>query len=206
MSVRSALIRGTAIALIAATGMATAHHSQAMFVETPVWVTGTIVRYQPIDPHVMIELREPQASGPGRKWIIEGPRRGRLEWILQNNGNIRDDQILKVGDRISVCGFPLKKDWDPDRMYNDWPPEQGRFVHGQVFVMPDGRMQSWGPYGTIDNCIRKGDAAKTWTTFLNQDPLAHQQWCGAMGHTRLAHHTPRALIDEINRGLAAKCR
>jgi hypothetical protein len=207
MFIRSALIRGTAIALVAATGLATAHHSQGMFVETPVWVTGTIVRYLPIDPHVMIELREPQASGPGRKWIIEGPRRGRLEWILQNNGNIRDDQILKVGDRISVCGFPLKKDWDPDRMYyKDWPPEQGRFVHGQIFVMPDGRMQSWGPYGTIDNCIRKGDAAKTWISFLNRDPLAHQQWCGAMRYTRVAHHTPRALIDEVNRGLAAKCR
>ena len=195
-----------AMALLAGAGVAVAHHSQGMFVETPVWVTGVVVRYRPVDPHVMVELQEPQASGPGRKWIIEGPRRGRLEWILENNGGIRDDQILKVGDRISVCGFPLRKDWDPTRMYADWPPEQGRFVHGQVFVMPDGRMQSWGPYGTIDNCVRSRDTAKTWITFLNRDPLAHKQWCGAVGDKQLAHHTPRAFLDEVSRGLTEQCQ
>lgn len=199
------LISISALTLLAVAGVTSAHHSQGMFVDTPVWVTGVVVRYQPVDPHVMIELREPQTSGAGRKWIIEGPRRGRLEWILQNNGNIRADQILKIGDRISVCGFPLRKDYDPNRMYADWPPDQGRFVHGQVFVMPDGRLQSWGPYGTLDNCIRRTDTAKTWIDFLNRDPLAHRQWCDAMTYTRATHSTPRALIDEVNRGLAAHC-
>ena len=87
------MIRGLAIAMIVITGVSAAHHSAAMFVETPVWVTGTVVKYRPGDPHAMIELQEPQASGPARKWIVEGPRRGRLERILQNNGDIRDDQI-----------------------------------------------------------------------------------------------------------------
>ncbi len=126
--------RAMAALLLAIAAGAVAHHSQAMFVETPVWVTGTIVRYRPVDPHAMIELREAQPGGPGRRWIVEGPRRGRLEQILAIN-KVRDDQILKVGDSISVCGFPLRKDWDPNRMYADWPPEQGRFVHGQVFVV-----------------------------------------------------------------------
>jgi hypothetical protein len=202
-----------AVTLTAVTGFsavhhsrAMAHHSQAMFAELPVWVSGTIVKYRPVDPHAMIELHESQANGPARKWIIEGPRRGRLERILANNGGVQDDKILKVGDRISVCGFPLKKDWDADRMYKDWLPEQGRFVHGQVFVMPDGRMQSWGPYGTIDNCVRRDDAAKTWISFLDGDPLAHSQWCAAMTYVRLTHHTPRAFVDEVNAGLAARCR
>jgi len=195
-----------AAALMAFSGVTVAHHSQGMFVETPVWVAGTIVQYRASDPHVMIELAEPQAKGPAKKWIIEGPRMGRLEQILENNGGIKAGQILKAGDRISVCGFSLKKDWDPNRMYADWPPEEGRFVHGQVFVMPDGRMQSWGPYGVIDNCVRKADAAKTWIGFLNKDPLAHKQWCDAVSNTRMEHHTPRSLIDEISRGLAAKCR
>jgi Family of unknown function (DUF6152) len=202
----STLIRVVAIALIAVTGVSAAHHSQSMFVETPVWVTGVIVKYRPVDPHVMIELQEPQPDGKGKKWIVEGPRMGRLGWILQNNGGIKANEILKVGDRVTVCGFPLKKDWDPERMYKDWPPEQGRFVHGQVFVMPDGRMQSWGPYGVIDNCIRKSDTVKTWTTFLNRDPLAHEQWCDAMKYLRLEHHTPRSFVDEVHAGLAAKCQ
>jgi hypothetical protein len=194
------------IALTAVASVTIAHHSQGMFVETPVWVTGTIVRYRPVDPHAMIELQEPQPGGPGRKWIVEGPRRGRLEQILENNGGLRDDQMLKVGDRIGVCGFPLRKDWDPNRMYADWPPEQGRFVHGQVFVMPDGRRVSWGPYGVIDNCVRKGDSTKTWITFLNRDPLAHRQWCDSLSATGRQHLTPRVFIDEVNRGLATACR
>lgn len=203
---RSTSIRVFLSAFVVFTGAAAAHHSQSMFVETPTWVTGTIVKYRPVDPHVMIELQEPQADGKGKKWIVEGPRMGRLQWILDNNGGIGPDRILKVGDRITLCGFPLKKDWNPDRMYADWPPEQGRFVHGQVFVMPDGHMQSWGPYGVIDNCVRKTDSAKTWITFLNHDPLAHKQWCEAIRYTMVAHHTPRAVIDEVNGGLAAKCQ
>jgi hypothetical protein len=154
----------------------------------------------------MIELAEPQPGGKANRWIVEGPRMGRLEQILQNNGGIKANQILKAGDRITVCGFPLKKDYAPERMYADWPPEQGRFVHGQVFVMPDGHMQSWGPYGVIDNCVRKRDAAKTWITFLNRDPLAQKQWCDAASYTRLEHHTPAAFIGEINRELVAKCQ
>ncbi len=200
------LARLLPIALLAVTSLALAHHSQGMFVEEPVWVTGTIVQYRPVDPHVMIELQEPQSGGKGRKWVVEGPRMGRLEQILRNKGGLRPDQILKVGDRVQVCGFPLKKDWDPKRMYADWPPEQGRFVHGQVFVLPDGQMLSWGPYGVIDNCIRKGDTAKTWIDFLNQDQLAHRQWCDAMAATRLAHHTPRAFVDEVHRNMAARCQ
>ena len=200
------MIRIFAISLLALTGVAAAHHSQSMFVETPVWVTGVIVRYRPVDPHAMIELQEPQPGGPGRKWIVEGPRRGRLERILQNNGDVRDDQILKVGDRITVCGFPLKKDFAPERRYAEWPAEQGRFVHGQVIAMPDGRLLSWGPYGVLDNCVRSGDTAKTWIAFLDRDPLAHKQWCDARGFTRLAHHTPRFFIDEVNRGLRAPCQ
>jgi hypothetical protein len=100
-------IRILAVALIAVSGVTAAHHSQGMFIETPVWVAGTIVKYRSVDPHVMIELAEPQANGKARKWIVEGPRMGRLEWILENNGGITADRILKVGDRITVCGFPL---------------------------------------------------------------------------------------------------
>ncbi len=202
----STRMRSLALALITVTGVSAAHHSQSMFVETPVWVTGVIVKYRPVDPHVMIEMQEPQSDGKGKKWIVEGPRMGRLAWILQNNGGIKAQQILKIGDRITVCGFPLKKDRDANRMYTDWPPEQGRFVHGQVVVMPDGHLQSWGPYGVIDNCVRQGDTAKTWIDFLNHDPLAYGQWCDAMRYTHLAHHTPRAFVDEVNPGLAAKCQ
>jgi hypothetical protein len=193
------------IALLVAAGVAPAHHSQSMFVETPVWVTGTVTRYRAVDPHVMIELEQSPAGGDGARWIVEGPRMGRLERILQDRGGIRPDQILKVGDRISVCGFPLKKDFDSERMYADWPVEHERFVHGQVVVMPDGQMQSWGPYGAIDNCVRAGDTAQTWISFLNRDPLARGQWCTATSLSGLTHPAPRSFIDQVNHGLRVPC-
>lgn len=194
------------LAALALAATASAHHSKGMFVDTPVWITGVITRYRPVDPHAMIELHEPQAGGPARKWIIEGPRRGRLEQILANNGNVRDDQLLKVGDRISVCGFALRRDWNPDSMYAGWKPEQGRFLHGQLFVMPSGRMQSWGPYGALDTCVRQGDSARDWIEFLDRDPLAHRQWCEALRRTSAPHAAPRALREEVARGLARACR
>ena len=92
------------MSFFAVSGVTAAHHSQSMFVETPVWVTGVIVKYRPVDPHVMIELQEPQADGKGKKWIVEGPRMGRLELILQDNGGIRADQIVKVGDSRAALG------------------------------------------------------------------------------------------------------
>lgn len=61
------------MALLALAGEASAHHSQSMFVETPVWVTGVVVRYRPVDPHVMIELRESQPQGAGRKRPVHSP-------------------------------------------------------------------------------------------------------------------------------------
>lgn len=195
-----------AVALIAISGVTVAHHSQSMFIETPVWVSGTVVRYRAVDPHAMIELREQQRDGTVRKWIVEGPRRARLERVLLNKGGISDDRFLKVGDRISVCGFPLKKDFDPKGMYVDWPPEQERFVHGQVLAMPDGRMQSWGPYGAIDNCVRPGEAAQAWISFLDRDPLAHKLWCDAKTFTARAHLTPRTFIDAVDRGLQSPCK
>ena len=41
-----------------------AHHSISMFeISAPVWVKGTVVRYEPKDPHVMIALEEKRETG-----------------------------------------------------------------------------------------------------------------------------------------------
>jgi hypothetical protein len=194
-----------AAALVLA-GNAHAHHSQSMFVETPVWVQGTIVRYRPVDPHVMIELEEKLSDGTVRRWIVEGPRMGRLERILKDNGGLAPREFLGVGDAISTCGFGLKKDFPPEASYPDWPPEEGRFVHGQVLVMPDGRMLSWGPYGKLDNCVRTSDGVSTWVGLLNRDRRAHEQWCAAQTYRKLKQLTPKSFLDAVGRGMDVPCR
>jgi hypothetical protein len=185
-------------------GVTGAHHSARMFAETPLWVTGTIVRYRPVDPHVMLELEERSADGKPRRWIVEGPRMARLERILQANGGVPAREFLAVGDVISVCGFFLKSEFDPARMYADWRPDEKRFVHGQVLARKDAVLQSWGPYGKIDNCVRAGDSSGTWVQFLDRNPLARRQWCDSQSYD-LPDVAPRAFLDAVNRGLATPC-
>ena len=82
----------------------------------------------------------------------------------------------EAGDVIEVCGFALKEEYS--RPSADTDDARPRFVHGHVLVMPDGHMQSWGPYGKLDNCIRPDDQAQSWLDFLSADPLARGLWCG----------------------------
>lgn len=104
-------------ALFVLTGNADAHHSRSMFADTPVWVSGTIVRYRPVDPHVMIELEEKQADGRVRRWIVEGPNMGRLARIMQDHRGVAARDLLRTGDTISVCGFPVMRDFPPGGGY-----------------------------------------------------------------------------------------
>jgi hypothetical protein len=166
-------------------------------VSTPIWVKGTVVRYEPIHPHVMIELEEPKEDGQAETWTVEGPIPGRLDRILRLNGMGRDEPFLRVGDAIEVCGFVPKarasrRDASPntDRL----PP----FIHGHVLVMPDGRMQSWGPYGKLDNCIRPDDQTQPWVDFLNSDRLAREFWCNSRSFVSVASIAPEGFVDEIN--------
>ena len=52
-----------ALATLAFVAPLAAHHSMGMFdVATPLWVKGTVLRYQPISPHAMIELEATNAE------------------------------------------------------------------------------------------------------------------------------------------------
>lgn len=182
-----------------------AHHSQSMFVDTPLWVKGTISRYRPVDPHVMIELEEKLPDGTVRHWVVEGPRMGRLERILKDNGGLAPLEFLKVGDSISTCGFALRREFPPEGS-QDWPAEEGRrFVHGQLLVMPDNHMLSWGPYGKLDNCVRRGDGASAWADLLNRDRRAHEQWCAAQTYRKSKQLTPQTFLDEVRRRMISPC-
>jgi hypothetical protein len=195
-----------AITLLAVGGEAVAHHSISMIeLSKPEWVKGTIVRYAVVDPHVMIELEEGLANGKIRRWIVEGPRPARFDMILRYNGMSAEQAFLKVGQVISVCGFSLDKEYPPERMYTAWQPVDGRFLHGHVIGMPDGRMQSWGPYGKSDNCIRKGDQPRDWVEFLNRDRLARDLWCSGRTYSAIPSVASIDFLKEVDRRLSLPC-
>ncbi len=190
-----------AIAALACVGSLRAHHSVRMIdVSKSVWVKGTVVRYEPISPHTMFELEETSADGQVRRWTIEGPFPGRLSRILSVNGMRADEDFLSAGDVVEVCGFFPKRSEvaSPDA-------ELLSYVHGHVLVMPDGRMETWGPYGKVDNCVRPDDEPESWLDFLKADPLAQEFWCNSRGFVGVASTAPKGFVDEINTRLTLPC-
>lgn len=188
------------VALLASTyaGSLAAHHSLRM-IETsaPVWVKGSVVRYEIKNPHTVIEVDETTADGHVVRWTIEGPIPGRVERMHV------DANLLKRGDAIEVCGFRPKA--TPEGYGLDITSRP--YVHGHLLVMPDGRKQPWGPYGKMSNCVRQGDEAQSWADFLNADAIALELWCN--GHRQTTVPTiaaAKALTDEIDRRLATSCR
>lgn len=195
-----------ALAMLACVGPLKAHHSISMIdVSTAIWVTGTVVRYQPVNPHALIELEDTGEDARVQRWTVEGPFPGRLARILRLNGMADGEDFLKAGDVIDVCGFFPKasgSSQDPLPGAGDVPR---RFIHGHVIVMPDGRMQSWGPYGKIDNCIRRDDRPQPWLAFLNRDSLAREFWCNLRTFVREGSTAPQAVVDDINRLMTDPC-
>ena len=188
--------------------LAQAHHSISMFdISVPFWVQGTVVSYAPIAPHAIIALEESTVDGQVQQWTIEGPFPGRLNRILSANGLSTAEGFIKAGDVIEVCGFALKQEVSARRLYPDTDLPTNRFVHGQVIVMPDGHMQSCGPYGKLENCVRPNDRTEQWVDFLNADPLARNLWCGGLNayHKQFATVPPEALVDEVTHLLDAPC-
>ena len=90
----------TALATLVCTGSAAAHHSNiSIDASTPVWVKGTVVRYEIANPHTMIELEEATRDGQVKRWTVQGPNPRRIE-----NMDV-DKSFLSVGDVVEVCGF-----------------------------------------------------------------------------------------------------
>jgi len=182
-----------------------AHHSNGMFdSSTPIWVKGTVVRYEPVSPHAMIELEERTADGRIQRWSVEGPFPGRLQRILDSKRMGPEQHLLKAGDAIEVCGFDLRADLRASGVSTE-RHDASKFMHAPLIVMPDGHMQTWGPYGKLDNCVRPSDRASAWRDFFDTDPLARDLWCGGRRNTKAASVAPKALVDEINALISNRC-
>jgi hypothetical protein len=194
MTTRLATTIAALIAVACAGGLC-AHHSVSMIeVSKSVWLKGTVVRYEPISPHTRFELDVKATDGAVQRWTIEGPFPGRLSRILTLNGMAVDEDFLHAGDVVEVCGFFPKRQ---DEASAD--AASLHYVHGHVLIMPDGRMQSWGPYGKLDNCVRAADQPQRWLDFLAADPLAAEHWCQIKRFVGVVSTAPPGFVDEIDR-------
>jgi Family of unknown function (DUF6152) len=170
-----------------------AHHSMGMFdVSAPIWIKGTVARYEHRDPHTLITLDQKTADGEVRRVLVEGPNLLRIKRM-----GVGPD-FLKVGDVIEICGFPFKKEFPASAT-----PRPALHVH--MLVMPDGKMRLYGAYGKLDNCVRPGDTADSWVEFLNRDRLARDAWCKNRNLVTVPSIAPKAVAEEIDRRIANPC-
>jgi hypothetical protein len=191
------VIWAAALAALVFAGALRAHHSSSMFDNTkPIWVKGTVVRVEAMNPHSFFAL-EGMDDGDVR-WTVEGPSLPRLERLGL------DVDFLQVGDVIEVCGFPPKE--ESARLYTGGSgPWAHPVMHGHLLVMPNKRMQLWGSYGKLVNCVRSGDPAGPWIDFLNTDSMGRDTWCMSQGSLTSETLPPKALLDEINAALTNPC-
>ena len=126
-------------------GSALAHHSLASFDTTkPVRVKGTILQFNRINPHTFLYLEEKLADGQIRRWAVEGPTMN----LLARTAFPVDE--LKTGVGVEVCGYAPKENtiWQIVNPNGTGASMSGRLLNGEMLIMPDGQVHSWGDYGT----------------------------------------------------------
>jgi hypothetical protein len=150
------------LVVLAWTTSPAAHHSIVMFdTTTPLWVKGTVVRFDLVNPHARIYLDQASETGHGERWVVDG---GPAIFQLERRGVTKD--ILKTGDVIEVCGFVLRESVQPPQappapknsnLDASSPTLTGRVLHAHVLVMPDGSRRFWSDYGHLNKCLRPGE-------------------------------------------------
>jgi hypothetical protein len=144
--------------VVAGSGSLAAHHSLARFdTTTPVWVKGTVVRFERVNPHsrIFVDARE---HGHVQQWVVDGPGPSALSRM-----GLGDD-FLKAGDVIEVCGFVLKEDAASEDVPKlpAAPGVPGRLLNGHLVVTPDGRRRFWSDYGQFEKCLNPGETKETF--------------------------------------------
>lgn len=202
----------TAIVALTCGGSLQAHHSGSMYQPTPLWVTGTVVRFDNINPHTIATLEQRGADGQVRRWAVEGPGQSQLDRM----GIAME--APKVGDVVEFCAFPYKSAEELSRMFPgvDFSVRRSsrgtddsslEFVWGHVMTTPDGDRQLWNPHGMISECIRSSDdQTQSWLDFVNSDPRIRRSWCEQRGYMHVRSNASlREFVEEINSLIDKPC-
>ena len=205
-------ILASALAALACAGPVHAHHSGRMYVTTPIWLKGTVVAFEAVNPHTKITLEERTADGKLRRWAIEGPG----DFQLDRLGLAAD--APQIGDSLEFCAFPYKSlaelarlspgvDFTRLRASSGAEGSSPQFVAGHVMVMPDGTMRVWEPHGILSECMRSADDRRqAWLGFFESDVRARDAWCMQKAYSHV-QSTPslQAIVEEIDRSIGDLC-
>ena len=97
------IARATCLAMFAAIGPASAHHSYAMFDGSKTdTLEGTVKAFEWINPHAWIHIAVVNAQGAPEEWAFEMASIGQLA----ARGWARD--TVKPGDHVSITYHPMR--------------------------------------------------------------------------------------------------
>ena len=142
-----------------------AHHSSALFeTTTPIWVKGTVVKFNWGSPHTAIIVEQVAQDGTKIRWALENS--GRLD-MLEAMGYTRDS--FKPGDPIEACGFAPKSQYALSlstansadaRSWPKWLEGSERIITARLLLTANGPEVDWSHYGPLDLCISEDELEK----------------------------------------------
>ena len=191
-----------AIATLAVGGAVQAHHTGSMYEQSPIWIKGTVVRFDRINPHSIITLEDRADNGQVRRWAVEGPAQSQLDRM-----GIAAD-FPRVGDVLEFCAFPYRSEHLARFSAQDADGVPRQLIEGHVMVTPDGEKQFWDPHGLISACIgSSADSRKSWLAFLNSNARAREAWCQQRASPATqSTASSRELVEEIDRWIDKPCQ
>ena len=207
-----------ALALVC-TGSVQAHHSHLDYQTTPIWISGTVTRFELKNPHAITTLEGRSENGQALVWTVEGPSQTEL---ARRNGN--DEYLPKVGDTLEVCAYlyrPIEEIASDARLvpYLDdsilrrleattTENASPRLILGHLLVTTGGAMRVWEPFGSISECMRSSnDQRQSWLERLNANPEAHKFWCEQRARAVVQSNSSlKEFVEETNGLLAEPCK
>ena len=190
-----------AIAMLASVGAAQAHHTGSMYEQSPIWIKGTVVRFDRTNPHSIITLEYRGDDGQVRRWAVEGPAQFQLDRM-----GIAED-FPRVGDVLQFCSFPYKPEHLARFQSKDSDGVPQQLIEGHVMVTSDGEKQIWDPHGLITACIgSSSNSRQSWLDFLNSNSRAREAWCQQRGWQANKSTTSRDLVEEIDSSIDKPCQ
>jgi hypothetical protein len=207
------------LAALACAGSVQAHHTHYLYQTTPIWISGTVTRFELKNPHAITTLEGRSENGQVLVWSVEGPSQAELD---RRNGS--GEYLPKVGDTLEVCAYPYRpaEEIARDSRLPDWRLDASvhqrletsttegsspRLILGHMLVTTGGAMRVWEPYGHISECMRSSnEPRRSWIELLNANPEARKFWCDQRGKAIQANAPSKGFVEEINVLLAEPCQ
>jgi len=140
-----------------------AHHAARLFeTSVPIWVKGTVVRFNWGRPHTAIIVEQLEEDGTKLRWALENSSTLNM---LERMGYTRDS--FKVGDAIEACGFAPKQRYairSPSPNVEEgttrephWLDGAERVITARLLLTKNGPEVHWSHYGPLELCTDEED-------------------------------------------------